>query len=183
MTTVLGKRKSTGAEESSAKVQKPEGAQFWLLKGDPDFTLKELEASKDATHIWDGVRGHQAKNFIKQMKVGQLGFFYETGSSPCITGIVEVRYTSISRVRLYSSFEQIVSEPFPDPTAWTGPSKDPKSTKENPVWFSVLTISLCSGLHFFDCPSCAGKCEITLSVFVPDSSERTEISQRRRRSA
>src|SRR5690606_18203630 len=39
---------------------------------------------------WDGVRNYQARNIMSQMKRGDLGFFYHSGSAREIVGIVEV---------------------------------------------------------------------------------------------
>ncbi len=39
---------------------------------------------------WDGVRNYQARNFMRKMKVGDLGFFYHSQSEKAVVGIVTV---------------------------------------------------------------------------------------------
>ncbi|MEN8894614.1 MAG: EVE domain-containing protein [Yoonia sp.] len=63
----------------------------WLLKSEPDvFGWDDLVAKGDAGEEWDGVRNYQARNFMRDMAVGDLGFFYHSRSGLEIVGIVEV---------------------------------------------------------------------------------------------
>ena len=39
---------------------------------------------------WDGVRNYQARNFMRQMEVGDLGFFYHSVNEKQVVGVVEV---------------------------------------------------------------------------------------------
>jgi len=39
---------------------------------------------------WDGVRNYQARNFMRDMSVGDLGFFYHSQKEKSVVGIVEV---------------------------------------------------------------------------------------------
>ena len=39
---------------------------------------------------WNGVRNFQAAQNLKNMKIGDKCFFYHTGKTKCIVGIVEV---------------------------------------------------------------------------------------------
>lgn len=39
---------------------------------------------------WDGVRNYQARNFMREMKVGDRGFFYHSQTEKAVVGIVEV---------------------------------------------------------------------------------------------
>ena len=46
-----------------------EGISYWVLKTEPKtFSIENLKEKKES--IWDGVRNHQAKNFLKSMNVG-----------------------------------------------------------------------------------------------------------------
>lgn len=47
-------------------------------------------AKGDAGEEWDGVRNYQARNFMRQMQVGDRGFFYHSQKEKAIVGIVEV---------------------------------------------------------------------------------------------
>ncbi|HRO15001.1 MAG TPA: EVE domain-containing protein [Paracoccus sp. (in: a-proteobacteria)] len=63
----------------------------WLFKSEPDaFGWDDLVARGDAGEEWDGVRSAQARNLMRQMKVGDRGFFYHSNTGKEIVGIVEV---------------------------------------------------------------------------------------------
>jgi len=64
---------------------------YWLLKSEPNVWSIEQQkkvGAKGAT--WDGVRNYQAANNLKQMKKGDLCFFYHSNIGKEIVGIVEV---------------------------------------------------------------------------------------------
>ena len=96
----------------------------WLFKSEPDvFGIDHLASRPKATEHWDGVRNYQARNFMRQMRVGDQAFFYHSNCDPPgIVGIVEV-----------------VREAYPDHTAQDPESKyhDPAATLDNPRWFMV----------------------------------------------
>lgn len=96
---------------------------YWLFKSETEcFSIDDLAASSDATSSWDGVRNYQARNFMRAMRKGDLGFFYHSGKNPEVAGIVEV-----------------VRESYPDHTAWDPENDhyDPASPPDNPRWFMV----------------------------------------------
>ena len=47
-------------------------------------------AKGDQGEEWDGVRNYQARNYMREMKVGDLGFFYHSQSDKAVVGIVEI---------------------------------------------------------------------------------------------
>jgi predicted RNA-binding protein with PUA-like domain len=64
---------------------------YWLLKSEPEcwsWVQQKREGKKGAE--WDGVRNFQARNHMRAMKKGDLGFFYETGDAKQAVGIVKV---------------------------------------------------------------------------------------------
>ena len=68
---------------------------YWLLKSEPNVWSIEQQkkvGAKGAT--WDGVRNYQAANNLKQMKKGDLCFFYHSNIGKEIVGIVEVIRTA-----------------------------------------------------------------------------------------
>ena len=84
---------------------------YWLFKSEPGcYSWQDLEAAPGQTTSWDGVRNYQARNFMKAMKKGDLGFFYHSGADPSIVGVVEV-----------------VREAY----------FDPRATPEKPIWEMV----------------------------------------------
>ncbi|PUB11764.1 EVE domain-containing protein [Yoonia sediminilitoris] len=64
---------------------------FWLFKSEPDVWGWDDQVAKgDAGEEWDGVRNYQARNNMRAMKKGDLGFFYHSRTGLEIVGIVEV---------------------------------------------------------------------------------------------
>jgi predicted RNA-binding protein with PUA-like domain len=98
--------------------------QYWLLKSEPSvFGIDDLAKRPGKRDSWTGVRNFQARNFLRAMKRGDLGFFYHSSAKDTgIAGIVEV-----------------VREAYPDPTALDPKSEyfDPKSSADQPLWYTV----------------------------------------------
>lgn len=100
-------------------------SKYWLIKSEPtEFSIDDLEKSKNKTTYWDGVRNYQARNFIRdEMKIGDKVLFYHSNADPnAVVGICEV-----------------VKEAYPDHTQFDPKDKhyDPKADKKNPTWFMV----------------------------------------------
>ncbi|WP_324752124.1 EVE domain-containing protein [Roseovarius sp. Pro17] len=65
--------------------------QYWLFKSEPSaWSWSDQVARGDAGEEWDGVRNYQARNIMRQMAVGDRGFFYHSQKERAIVGIVEV---------------------------------------------------------------------------------------------
>ena len=99
--------------------------QYWLMKSEPDsFSFQDLKSRPKQREPWDGVRNYQARNFMRDgMSVGDGVLFYHSNTKP--PGIV--------------GLAEVVSEAYPDPTAFDEQSKyyDEKSDPNNPRWFLV----------------------------------------------
>jgi predicted RNA-binding protein with PUA-like domain len=98
---------------------------YWLMKSEPDeVSVDDALAAPKSTVPWTGVRGYQARNFMRdQMKVGDGVLFYHSScAEPGIVGIARV-----------------ASTPYPDPTQFDpkSPYCDPKSSPEEPRWVLV----------------------------------------------
>lgn len=94
----------------------------WLMKSEPDeFSIDALE--RVGTEPWGGVRNYQARNFMRQMKVGDGVLFYH--SSCAVPGVV-----GIARVAV---------EAYPDPLQFDRKSDyyDAASKQEEPRWDRV----------------------------------------------
>lgn len=77
---------------------------FWLLKTEPETWSWEMQVKRGTKgEVWSGVRSHMAKNNLLKMKKGDRAFFYHSGRTKEIVGIVEV-----------------TREAYPDPTDETG---------------------------------------------------------------
>ncbi|MEL6959461.1 MAG: EVE domain-containing protein [Pseudomonadota bacterium] len=65
--------------------------QYWLFKSEPStWSWDQQVAKADVGEEWDGVRNYQARNFMREMKVGDLGFFYHSQKEKSVVGIVEI---------------------------------------------------------------------------------------------
>ncbi len=64
---------------------------YWLFKSEPStWSWEDQVAKGDAGEEWDGVRNYQARNFMREMSVGDLGFFYHSQKEKSVVGTVEV---------------------------------------------------------------------------------------------
>ena len=64
---------------------------LWLFKSEPDvFGWDDLVAKGEAGEEWDGVRSYQARNLMRDMSLGDRGFFYHSNIGKEIVGILEV---------------------------------------------------------------------------------------------
>jgi len=94
----------------------------WLFKTEPDsFSIDDLERAGRTE--WSGVRNFTARNLMREMRVGDLGFFYHSSTKPPgISGICEV-----------------VAAAHPDSTQFDPGSEyyDPRSTRDDPRWWCV----------------------------------------------
>ena len=64
---------------------------YWLFKSEPgEWSWSQQVAKGDRGEEWDGIRNYQARNHMRDMKVGDLGFFYHSQSDKAVVGIVEV---------------------------------------------------------------------------------------------
>ena len=63
----------------------------WLFKSEPStFSWEALKAKGKAGTQWDGVRNYQARNNMRAMQIGDLGFFYHSNEGLNVVGIAEV---------------------------------------------------------------------------------------------
>ena len=94
----------------------------WLFKSEPEtFSIDDLR--RDGRTEWSGVRSFQARNIMREMRIGDLGFFYHSNAKPPgIVGICEV-----------------VAEAHPDSTQFDPKSEyyDRTSKRTDPKWWCV----------------------------------------------
>jgi predicted RNA-binding protein with PUA-like domain len=121
---------------------------YWLFKSEPSsFSLEDLMA-RGAPEPWSGVRNFQARNFMRAMRPGDLGFFYHSSCAvPAIVGEVEVARAA-----------------YPDHTALDPDDHhyDPRAVK-NPELWSMVDVAFCERYpvpvtlaRLKDCPALAG---------------------------
>ncbi|WP_434457052.1 EVE domain-containing protein [Stutzerimonas urumqiensis] len=95
---------------------------YWLMKSEPDeFSIQDLASNASAR--WDGVRNFQARNYLREMKIGDLFFFYH--SSCAIPGVAGIG--------------RVVAEAYADPMALApdSPYFDAKASVERNPWSAV----------------------------------------------
>ena len=64
---------------------------YWLFKSEPATWSWADQLARGATgEEWDGVRNYQARNFMREMEVGDRGFFYHSQTEKAVVGTVEV---------------------------------------------------------------------------------------------
>ena len=74
----------------------------WLVKQEPSsYPFSQL--LKDKKVVWDGVRNYQARNFLRQMKLGDQALYYHSVDERAVVGLAHVIRTA-----------------FPDPTSPKG---------------------------------------------------------------
>jgi predicted RNA-binding protein with PUA-like domain len=73
------------------RAPKPTTHQYWLFKSEPDVFSWTMQKERGAKgEPWTGVRNYLARNNMRAMKVGDLGFFYHSNEGKQIVGIVRV---------------------------------------------------------------------------------------------
>ncbi|ANT60198.1 ubiquinol-cytochrome C reductase [Salipiger sp. CCB-MM3] len=64
---------------------------YWLFKSEPStWSWDDQVAKGEAGEEWDGVRNYQARNFMREMALGDRGFFYHSQKEKAVVGIVEI---------------------------------------------------------------------------------------------
>ena len=68
---------------------------YWLMKSEPDvWSIDQQKKAGAKGSPWDGVRNYQAAKNLKNMKKGDLCFFYHSNIGKEIVGMVEVIKTA-----------------------------------------------------------------------------------------
>jgi predicted RNA-binding protein with PUA-like domain len=97
----------------------------WLLKSEPDvFGYEDLVRAK--REGWDGVRNYQARNYMREMRKGDLAIFYHSNAKPPgAAGVCRIAKTA-----------------EPDPTQFDPSSRyhDPTSDPADPRW-DLVTVA------------------------------------------
>lgn len=102
----------------------PPTKRYWLMKSEPtSFSIDDLMKAPSQTTCWDGVRNYQARNFMRDMAVGdQILFYHSNADPPAVMGIAE-----------------IVTTVYVDPTQFDKKDShyDPESKPAQPRWEMV----------------------------------------------
>jgi predicted RNA-binding protein with PUA-like domain len=65
---------------------------YWVLRSEPDAYSWDDLVRERATE-WTGVRNYTARNFLKEMAVGDRALFYHSNTEKAAVGIMEVTRT------------------------------------------------------------------------------------------
>ena len=97
---------------------------YWLAKSDPD-TYGWSDLVRDGKTTWDGIRNYKARNYLRDMKPGDLVLFYHSGEEKSVVAAM-----------------RILSEPFRDKTSeediWSAVDVAPAWTLKSPVTLSRI---------------------------------------------
>lgn len=97
-------------------------AKCWLMKSEPtSYSIDDLE--RDGKTDWTGVRNFKARNFMREMKVGERVLVYHSNAEPPgAAGLAEVCAVA-----------------HPDRTQYDAKSDyfEPKATLDKPYWHCV----------------------------------------------
>lgn len=107
---MIAKKKTTKKKSVKKKARAkttPAVSGLWMVKQEPE-TYSWDDFVRDGRTDWTGVRNFQARNNLRQMKVGDRVLFYHSGTGKCVVGIAEVSKMA-----------------YPDPTA------------DDPQWVAV----------------------------------------------
>jgi len=99
---MIAKKKTTKKKSAPKKAGARETAKvsgLWMVKQEPESYSWD-DFVRDGRTDWTGVRNFQARNNLRQMKVGDRVLFYHSGTGKCVVGIAEVAKAA-----------------YPDPTA------------------------------------------------------------------
>lgn len=99
-------------------------ASFWMVKQEPE-TYSWDDFVKDGKTDWTGVRNYQARNNLREMKVGERVLFYHSGKEKAVVGLADV-----------------IKAAYPDPTAddaqWVAVDLKPIRALKNPVPLAAI---------------------------------------------
>src|SRR2546429_10781 len=112
------------SKTTSKKLKRNGSTGVWLVKQEPEsYSWDDLV--RDGRTDWTGVRNFQARNNLRQMKVGDRVLFYHSGTGKCVVGIAEVAKAA-----------------YPDPTGndpqWVAVDIRPVKPLKNPVPLAAI---------------------------------------------
>ena len=106
---------------------------YWLFKSEPNTWDWDQQVAKgEAGEEWDGIRNYQARNNMRQMKLGDLGFFYHSIDEKRVVGVVEVckliHPDSTTEDERWECVDVKAVAPFPRPVTLQMCKDDPRLT-------------------------------------------------------
>jgi predicted RNA-binding protein with PUA-like domain len=119
-------KKKKPASTPPASPKSKQGSQYWLVKQEPEaYSWDDLV--RDRGTEWTGVRNFQARNNLRQMKVGDRVFFYHSGEQKAVVGVA-----------------QVAKAAYPDPSAdgaqWVAVDIKPVKPLREPVPLAAIRV-------------------------------------------
>jgi len=97
---------------------------YWLIKSEP-FKYSWDQLVKDKQTFWDGVRNYAARNFMRDMRMGDQLFFYHSNEGLEIVGIAGLARESYQ-------------DPTTEETAWLAVDIKPVRKLKKPVTLAQI---------------------------------------------
>jgi predicted RNA-binding protein with PUA-like domain len=118
---------------------------YWLLKTEPEEFSWDAQVKRGAKgESWTGVRNFTARGHMKEMKKGDLAFFYHTGDEKQVVGIVEVikeAYPDPTDEKgVFKTLDVRAVEPVPKPVTLAAIKAEPKLKDMALVKYSRLSV-------------------------------------------
>ena len=118
---------------------------YWLFKSEPASWGWDDQLAKGAAgEEWDGVRNYQARNNMREMRRGDLGFFYHSVKETRIVGIVEVcreiHPDSTTEDARWECVDVRAVAPMPRPVTLAEVKAEPRLAEMKLVTFSRLSV-------------------------------------------
>jgi len=117
----------------------------WLMKTEPEEYSWDDQVKRGAKgEAWTGVRNFTARGHLKEMKKGDLAFFYHTGDEKQIVGVVEVireAYKDPTDAKgVFVVVDIKAVEPVPKPVTLAAIKAEPKLKDMALVKYSRLSV-------------------------------------------
>jgi predicted RNA-binding protein with PUA-like domain len=85
------KKPSSSRSSRPGPARPASGPSYWLFKTEAEEHSWDMQKARGKKgEPWTGVRNFTARNNMKAMQLGDLGFFYHTGDDKEVVGVVEV---------------------------------------------------------------------------------------------
>ncbi len=97
---------------------------YWLVKSEP-FKYSWTKFLQDGNTFWDGVRNYQARNNLKDMKLGDQVLFYHSNEGKEVVGLAKV-------------VKEFYQDPTTDDERWVVVDIAPVETLKNPVSLETI---------------------------------------------
>jgi predicted RNA-binding protein with PUA-like domain len=97
---------------------------YWMVKQEPE-TYSWDDFVKDGSTDWSGVRNYQARNNLRNMRVGDRVLFYHSGKGKEVVGLAEVTKSAYA-------------DPTADDDQWVAVDLKPVKPLTNPVQLAAI---------------------------------------------